>query len=773
MIERLSLVSALALATANLCVAAPAFAQSAGEAADGADEIVVTAQRRSEKSTDVPISVTTLGSEALTTANVTQLSDTAKLTPGLRFDTQGPAMQPTIRGVGTAITTSGGGPNVGIYVDGFFLPNTYASDLQLLRVKDIQVLKGPQGTLFGRNTTGGAILVTSADPSEEDAMEARATYGRFNALTLQAYATTGLAEGVAMDMEGMFKRGDGYMTNVLTGSDKVGKYKDWSLRLGLKAEVAPGVSLLLRYTHADNNDPTTQLVNAFVDKSGSAGFLDKVSAAGRAAYGQQSSQGLPLVYFYAPPATRATKPGAIALDARTGFHSNTDVITGTLKADLGFADLTSYTQYRDEETPYYGDLDATALPFFGIYVGVKDKTLSQEFLLSSKPGGPLQWTAGLNYFQFKDTWDVDASFGGAPFINFGGSSTTTKSVAAFLDATYQAGENLFLTAGARFSHDWVSDSYFVTNPFTSSYTGPTGNPVPFTGAPGTRIAVDTLKNDSLTPRVVVRYKPSADSSIYASYTRGYKAGILNVGGLSQQPVKPETINAFEAGYKFDNRTVALELAGFYYDYKNLQVSSYQSGAAQIRNAASSEVYGLEAQARIRVTPDLTVSGGAAWTHARYKSFKNAPFYSWCDPAAAAGTALWCVPIALGGSGPGGLLQTSTDASGYHMQRAPELTANLLASYGFDLAGGRTTLSGNLYYTSSYYFDPEQQFRQAGYALVSLRAQWVDPSQRFTLAVFGDNVTGKRVQSQVLFNTLGTGSVWNAPATWGISLGVKY
>ncbi len=182
-------------------IAFTAFTPGAALAQDGAaedtaggSEIVVTAQRREEKSVDVPITVTTLGNEQLATANVNALSDTAKLTPGLRFDTQGPGMQPTIRGVGTAITTSGAGPNVAIYVDGFFQPNAYAADLQLMKVKNIQVLKGPQGTLFGRNTTGGAILVTSADPSTETSGELKAQYGRFNALTLQAYMTTGLTE---------------------------------------------------------------------------------------------------------------------------------------------------------------------------------------------------------------------------------------------------------------------------------------------------------------------------------------------------------------------------------------------------------------------------------------------------------------------------------------------------------------------------------------------------------------------------------------------------
>ena len=575
--------SALGLIAATLFAPAAAIAQDSTASASE-PEIVVTAQRREERSVDVPISVATLSNDQLQTANVTQLSDTSKLTPGLRFDSAGSAVQPTIRGVGTAITTSGGGPNVATYVDGFFLPNTYSSDIQLMKVSSIQVLKGPQGTLFGRNTTGGAILVTSADPSTETAGEVRAQYGRFNAVTLQGYVTTGLSDSVAVDVEGVFRSGDGYFTDRVAKNDKVGKYTNWSVRAGIKADFSDAVSLLVRYTHTENDDPTNQNVNVFVDSDGQAGFLSKVSAAGRTAYGRQDSRGLPLAYFFAPASTVATAPGDIRLDARTGLKVKIDMVTGT---------------------------------------------------------------------------------------------------------------------------------------------------------------------------------------------RGYKAGILNVGGLSQEVIKPETISAFEAGYKYDDRVFSFDAAGFYYDYKNLQVSSFQSGAAQIRNAASSEIYGAETQMRYRVSNAFSVNAGAAWTHARYKSFANAPYYTYCDPVAAVGTALWCVPQNLGGFGPGAIVQTTTDASGGKMQRSPEFTGNVGASYATDISGGKMTLSGNLYYTSDFFFDPSQQFRQKAYALLSLRAQWQDKSERFTIAAFGDNVTNKRFRTQVLFTTLGTGSVWNSPATYGIQFGAKF
>jgi iron complex outermembrane receptor protein len=771
-----------AAAPASPADAAPADAGSGGQI----EEIVVTAQRREEASRDVPITITSLSVEQLATANVTQLSDTAKLTPGLRFDTQGPAMQPTIRGVGTAITTSGGGPNVGIYVDGFFQPNTYVSNFQLMEVKSIQVLKGPQGTLFGRNTTGGAILVSTADPSVETSGEVRVGYGRFNASTVQAYATTGLSENVAIDAEGLFRRGDGYFTDVSNGDDDIGQYKDWSIRTGLKMQLSDAVSVLLRYQHDSVDDPTTQLVNAFVDEKGTTGFFDTVTDP-QASYGRSDTKGLALVNLVnAPAGTYVTKPRQVLLNQPVDFQGKSDTVQSTIKADLGEVDLSSYTQYRHDHTPYHGDLDATASPLFTLLVDVKDTTFSQEFVLNSKPGSRLQWTAGANYFQYTDNWSNIQASGAVPSFGqdldtsnltpFGGSSTKTQSVATFADLTYALmPEKLFLTVGGRFSHDVVTDAYFQTNQFTpfTGYTGPDGENVPFSGPPETKIPVDDLKRNSFSPRVVLRYKPNNLSSVYASYAQGYKAGILNVGGNSQKPVSPEKNNAFEVGYKYEQRSWAVDLASFLYDYKDLQVSSFQDGAAEITNAASARIYGLEGQIRYSVTHNLDVNAGGAWTHARYRSFEGAPFYGYCDPGAPTPTLETPSPTYCA-SGEGSIIQVQTDASGYHMQRSPDFTATLGSSYRIPADDiGEFTLSGNLYYTSSFYFDPEQQFKQDGYPLLSLRTQWVDPSHRYTVALYGDNVTNEHYQTQVLFNTLGIGSVWSPPVTYGVSVSARF
>ena len=291
---------------AGVVLTTPAFGQE-----DTLEEVVVTAQRRSELSRDVPISITSLSPEILEQSGADQLGDIARLTPALRFDAAGSFFQPTIRGVGTAVTTSGGGPNVGIYVDGFFSPNPEVADFQLMNVKSIQVLKGPQGTLFGRNTTGGAILVTTADPSTDASAEFKASYGSFGATKLQGYGTFGLTDKIAMDLEGVYSLGDGFTENVITGNENEGEYENWSARAGLKAELSDSASLLLRYTHSETDDPTSVLTNAYVDETGQAGFLSRLPLS---AYGTNDSTGKALVFFFLPP-------GALRYRSRRDGHA--------------------------------------------------------------------------------------------------------------------------------------------------------------------------------------------------------------------------------------------------------------------------------------------------------------------------------------------------------------------------------------------------------------------------------------------------------------------
>lgn len=754
---------------------ASALAQGEAEEATASAPIVVTAQRREEAQVDVPITITNLSGKALETANVEALSDIAKVTPGLRFDFAGGFFQPTIRGIGTAVTTSGGGGNVGIYVDGFYSPNPLAADFDLLSVESIQVLKGPQGTLFGRNTTGGAILVQTREPSTYgDAFEARASYGRFNEADIQGYGNFVISDRVAMSIESQYRRGDGWQRDISTGRE-VGDFENWSTRLSLKADLSDNVEVLLRYKHAETDDPSPLLTASFVESDGSV-----------------------LAPLGGVPGTFTVNRREIASGpVPEFFKSNSDVLQGTIRVDLGFADFTSYSQYRSENVNSSIEVDysgiETEFPTFAFQLGLpnRNETWTQEFLLNSKPGSPLQWTAGLFYFENSDIYVTNLPIpDNDNMVRFGGSGTTVKSYAAFVDATYEITPQLFVTAGVRYAHDKIDDAYFNTR-FLAPFVDLDGNGIHDPGepdAPNGEVflrdfqpdAVDFAKDDTITPRFVVRYKPTPETSVYASYTKGYKAAIIDVGGTCQNApftcsrVRPEDIDAFEVGFKYDGRGLSAEFAGFYYDYKDLQISLFEAGTAAIVNAASSEIYGLEGQVNWQATSALNLTAGATWVHARYKNFVNAPIYTQCaffNGATPDGPCYNADPLATSHIS---YLIVPTDLQDVTMQRTPEFTGFIGARYETDLAGGQLALSGNLFYSSSFFFGPSgTQFKEDGYETLSLRAQWTDPSDTYFVALWGDNVTDSKYYTQAQYSNFGIGANWAKPVTYGIEVGFKF
>ena len=710
-------------------VATPAFAQGEAVASDDASEIVVTAQRREEKAKDVPITLTTITSADLGQGDVQQLSDIAKLTPALRFDNYGGFVQPTIRGVGTAVSASGAGSNVGIYVDGFYAPNPLSSDFQLLSVESVTVLKGPQGTLFGRNSTGGAIQVTTSEPSQDARGVAEVSYGRFNTQKYQAYVTGGLSENIAVDLAGLYRKGDGYVTNIATGNKKDGAYEAWSVRAGVKINLSDSSSLLFRYTHANTDDPNPNTPNTYVDD---AGRVYSIGAVLPPAYG----------------AKVATDPREVSGNGPTEFTSKVDTYQLTGEFDLGFATLTSYTQYRNESSYSALDLDGTSLSLFDVEFYITDKIFTQEFVLASQGEGRLKWSAGAFYFSDKNKFHyLNGSFSGAPMARISSSGTDTTGIAVFADASYELADRFFLGVGARYGHDKVTNGFFDVTAL--AMTGSTG-----------RTNVPDISKDSFTPRVTLRFEPTPSSSVYASFSRGYKAPILNVNGYSSNVINAEHISAFEVGYKYASRGLSFDASAYYYKYTDLQVASYIGTQSLLTNAANSRVYGIEAQLSYEVSPSFSFNLSGAWLDAKYEKFQGSPYYEQCLVAAC-------------GIYYGVFTNLNVDASGFRMARSPEFTGSAGARYQTELAGGQFALSGNISYTSKAYFDTVQQFSQKGYELVSLRAEWTDPSEHFTVAIFGDNVTNSKYMNQILPGPYAIQTNWGSPATYGASVRVKY
>jgi iron complex outermembrane receptor protein len=707
-----------------LCMSSPAFAQAvasdapaaaepAPAAAADTAEIVVTAQKRSERLQDVPISIAAVSGAVLERQSITQVAQISQSVPAIRIDFSGNTVQPTIRGVGSAIAGPGTNSNIPTYIDGYYIPNPVATDLNLINISSLNVLKGPQGTLFGRNATGGAIQITTRTPQQDPTLLARVSYASFDHFTSGFYGSTGLTENLAVDLAASYERGDGFKRNIVTGDDDVGRFHRWSVRAKALWEPTDGVSFTLAYGHSYSNDPTPNMVNARDGLSAGSVIPGTIIASGR----------------------------RDVSNTRPNFdHLKTDSLTLTSVFDLDFADLTSYTGYRKEHDYQGFDYDASPAEIQAAIWTIPEKTFTQEVNLTSKPGGRFSWVVGAFYLYNTSQYHYNLAAGGADYFRLFDSKNKTNSYAIFADGTYEVVDSLFLTVGGRYS---IDKPHVAFNLQGGAVVGSGGD-----------------KFTNFSPRAVIRYELDPRSSVYASYTKGYKSGILPASSFSTVSVNPEKIDAFELGYKVARGPLRFNLAGFYYKYKDVQVASFfGQGVSIIRNAASAEIYGVDGELSYDITPDFTLFANAAYTHADYQKFPNAIAYQQ-DLSPTSPTYSTFQPV-------------NVDASGNQVLRSPRLAFNVGANYGFDLAGGRMALNASYYRTTKVYFDAVEQFDQKGYGLLNLRATWTDPSKRFDFAVYGTNVTDTKYITQTLPDTVAIRQAYGEPAAIGASVTVHY
>lgn len=699
---RSGLVAAL---LAGAAIPSVAFAAEADAAAPTSlDEVVVTAQRRDEKLVDVPISVSVASGRQLEQAGVTSMGALAQVVPGLRMDSAGSYSQPSIRGVSSAISGPGLAPNVATYVDGFYRPNPIGNDFDFVDIRSVQVLKGPQGTLFGRNATGGAILVSTRDPEFKPALDARASYGRYDDMRGALFATAPLGDTLAASLSFYGRQSDGFIHNIVTGA-REGDVETVAARGKLLWRPNDRGEVLLTLEHTWVDDPNGYLFSAY--RGQTVGVLF-------------------------PGVAIATNRGDVASNDPSRHELKSSAAFLRAKYDLGWATLTSLTGYQLQRAEPEGfDLDATALPIFAAYFPQHEDTITQEFNLAVQ-GERFNWVAGLFYMNERARMSLDGVSGGAR-STFLFAGQTIDSYAAFVDGTYRVTDKLFLTLGGRYSYDDLSAHFGAAPLFARG-----GASKSFQG---------------FDPRIAVRYELDANANIYASASRGRKSAAYNATGLSDVPVRPEKITAFETGYKTARPDWQFETAAFYYKYKDLQVNAYQGAVSTLLNAARAEIWGAEAHLAVEATENLRFDLGAAYTSGEYKSFPGAPHYVFSRTA--------------------GVTVSPEDATGNDLQRSPKFSGTVGVSYTHDFMGGAAQLSGTFAYQSKVYFDPFEDVTQKGYGVLNLRAAWTTPDERWTVAVFGRNLTDKKYIVSIVQEPTSILQVYAHPATYGVEIAFHY
>ena len=535
-------------------------------------EIVVTAQRRSERLTDVPVSVTALTGETIAATGVTDTYSLQQITPGLRMERLGGYTQPSIRGVTAGSTSPGSEANVAIYVDGVYQPNQAANTIDLPDVARVEVSKGPQGTLFGRNATGGAIQIFTREPAYAPSVDLSVSYGRFNDFAAKAFITAPLIDNkLAFSVSGSFENMDGWNRDLLNGGH-VGDIKSRLIRAKLLFEPAEGVKFTLGGQYYRRSDDS---LFSFTALDGNT---------------------------LGPKVGIRPYEVAVNTDPLTETESWNVSLRGSIDTSVGT--ISTLSAYSKTQLDIAADGDASPAQIISFTIDSPDKNFTQELNFASEKFGRLSFIAGLFYYRDDSGYDPLIGFFPASFTNF--ADVTTRAYAAYAEGTFEITDRLTAIAGVRYSHEKR----------TVRYVG--GDAAFFVGTD-----LHKKSYSATTPRFSLRYELAPRTNVYATYSKGFKSGVYDLNGTATTPVNPEKIEAFEVGFKTSSRLFDLNTAAFYYKYKDLQVQINSGGFDLLTNAGAARNYGFDIEGTVRPAPGFTISGGFAYLHARYRDYPNA------------------------------------------------------------------------------------------------------------------------------------------------------
>lgn len=637
-------------------------------------EILVTAERRNARTVETPITITAMSEAQLGNKGVTGVLDLTKVVPGLKLDQYGPSVFPAIRGITTSVSGVGVSSNVAVYLDGFYLPTPTALNFEFPDLENVQVLKGPQGTLFGRNATGGAILLTTKMPSDTPEGQFTLGYGTYNEQIASGYASGPIAKNLTASISGSYRHSDGWTRNVINGQ-KDGFYDSYNLRGKLKYAATDWLTLSLQAEHMYINDPMSMVYRV---------------------------EGANATADFVPGAIVTRTHYQTAASIQTVLRKKIDTVYFTAKADLGFATLSSLTGYTRELDKNVFDFDGSSLVEVDFRYDNDIRNLTQELILAGHTGA-LEWSMG-GFYLHQDGKMPLASINEFDFLH---DQIKTEAIAAYVDGTYNALPKLYLTAGVRYGHEKKSLDYFDL--FL----------VPDTGSA-------TKSWNSWTPRAAIRYQFDRDTSIYASYSKGFAAGLFSTFSPADPAVDPESLNALEVGFKHSSRAISFDTAGFYYKYKDMQFVSYTVGpngvVSVLRNVGKASIYGLEASFRASLADWFDINAGGTYLHAKYKDFQGAPRY---------------VPVAGGG-----YTTIPVDASGNQLIRTPTFTGNAGFNLRQPFLGGEIGLGTNLYIVTKSFNDAANDLKIGGHYLLDVNLSWTSADRNWKVSVTGKNVTNQ-------------------------------
>lgn len=696
------------------------------------EQVIVTAQKRAENLQDVPIAINAITADTVAASGVDSTLGLATLTSGVVITDVVASPAIFIRGIGTPNTFAGEESSNSLYVDGVYYASIAGSVFSLNNIERIEILKGPQGTLFGRNATGGLIHIITRDPSHDPSLHTTVGYGNYESFRGSLYGTTGLSDTVAADISVNYgDQGRGYGTNLLRRDDI---YQAEEIALRSKVLWEPG-ELTRVILSADYSDSTSTLSTPRSIIPGAIAFNG----------------------------ARYTGDPFDVLNDRPDVGITTRIKGASLRVEQEIATLqtASLTAYR--ESTYAGgfDQDATATPLVLISYDQPASQFSQEFQVQAPTSSPVDWIVGAYYLHSKEgveplgvSGSSQAALGG--FNNLY-SHLQTTSLAGYAQATVPIGASSNVTAGVRYTDDKKELK-------GQNVTGAAVNPI--------RNVTDTDASwGELTWRLALDHNITDDVLAYGSWSRGFKSGGFAVANLTNPPIDPETLDAYEVGLKselFDGRLRA-NFAGFYYSYSDIQLSQVIVGTSLIVNAAEATSYGIEGDFQFVPMTDLELRANVSLIDAEYDRFPNAPA-ALPNPVTVVPPGYTCLPplpVTAGGN----KTCTIADASGHRMIRSPKTTVSAGANYTIPLTNGKLNGDISYYYNSGYFYEADNRLRQPAYSLVNAQLSWLSPYERYAVRLWGRNLTDEVYYTNIS-SSIGDNGTWAAPRTYGVTLEVK-
>ncbi len=778
--------SALALAA----FASPASAQTAApadESVSTVEELVVTAEKREQSLQDVPVAVSAYTSTKRDIVGITGIQDFVNFTPGMNYSGTD---RVSLRGAGRNTFYIGNDPGVASYTDGFYSASSAELFKTPLFVERTEILRGPQGTLYGRNAMGGALNTISKRPDHEFGGEVRGVYGNYDRYRLEGVVSIPVADNLRFKIGGSKeKQTEGYINNI-GGANEGATINRTYFEAQVEAELTEKATAWVRYSRTTWDDTLgvgDRLANLVTPYDTTRAFQPIGGLVTSPAFG----------YGVANPGASDPYVQNTNRDGYGQLRGN-HLITAQLTYDLGFAQLKYIGGYQQYNYQTGGDYDATSRtgPITvagapGVFVDYTTdfdehkKYYTNEVNLTSNGDGPLTWILGLyqyheKYRQRIQLGDPQQAQVGSPFY-FGGINPTTGSPilipaaanptrnfvdqnatlksnawAVFGQGKYEFNDQLALTAGLRYSHD-KKEGFESQRLILYSPAGPFGPVLGSLAAFDVSTDLDpstpgvqnfrSLSNswDAVSGTLNLDWTPDRDTLVYAKYSRGYKSGGFLLGTLAPQPeAKKETVNAYEVGAKKNlGRTFQINGAVFYNDYNDLQLNLQQLNAAGTASAnnfvnVDARAYGLELEAIWQPIRNLQIN--ASYGYLNTKITKGCCFYDPADPSA-------LLPSARPSGGTAvtnNVLLVFQDLKGSPLYQSPKNKLALNANYTFDFEPGSLTLSGTYTWTDKTIYQPFENpaFSVPSYGTADFRAIWRDAQDRYTVIGFVKNAFDK-------------------------------